>query len=71
MVSLSLDNIEHKNEFFVSENTGKFLLRDLAVLTNNIYCISQLGALVNRLPVMMTPIGWREFPNFSFHKSNP
>ena len=45
-----------------SENTGKLLLRNLAALTNSIYCTSQHGALMNRLPVMMTPIGWREFP---------
>ena len=31
-----------------SENTGKFLLRNLAALTNSIYCISQHGALMNR-----------------------
>ena len=45
-----------------SENTGKFLLRDLAALTNSIYCKSQHGALMNRFPVMITPIGWKEFP---------
>ena len=45
----------------ISENTGKFLLRNLAALTNSIYCNSQRGALMNRFPVMMTPIGWREF----------
>ena len=48
--------------FFISENTGKFVLRDLATLTNSTYCTSQHGALVNRFPVMMTPFGWREFP---------
>ena len=46
----------------ISENTGKFSLRDLAALTNRSYCISQHGALVNRFPVMMTPIGWSKFP---------
>ena len=46
----------------ISENTGKFLLRDLAALTNSIYCNSQCGPLMNRFPVMMTPIGWRKFP---------
>ena len=51
-----------KGPKFISENTGKLLLRDLATLTNNIYCNSQRGALMNRFPVMMTPIGWREFP---------
>ena len=45
-----------------SENTGKFLLLNLAALTNRIYCNSQHGALMNRFPVEMTPIGWREFP---------
>ena len=45
-----------------SENTGKFLVRNLAALTNSIYCNSQHGALMNRFPVMITPIGWREFP---------
>ena len=40
-----------------SENTGKFLLRNLAALTNSIYCISQHGALMNRFPVMLMPIG--------------
>ena len=48
---------------FRSENTGKFLLRDLAALTISICCNSQHGALMNRFPVMMTPIGWREFSN--------
>ena len=47
---------------FISENTGKFLLRYLAALTNSIYCTSQRGTLINRRPVMMTPIGCREFP---------
>ena len=46
----------------ISENTGKFLLSDLAALTNSIYFNSQHGALLNRFPVRMTPIGWREFP---------
>ena len=32
----------------VSENTGKFLRRDLAALTNSIYCSSQRGTLINR-----------------------
>ena len=45
-----------------SENTGEFLLRDLAKLTNSIYCYSQHGGLMNRFPVMITPISWREFP---------
>ena len=45
-----------------SENTGKFLLRDLAAVTKNIYCHSQHGALMNRFPVMTTAIGWRELP---------
>ena len=45
-----------------SEDTGKFLLLNLAALTNSIYCNSQHGTLMNRFPVMMTPIGWREFP---------
>ena len=49
----------------ISENTGKFLLCDLAALTNRIYCTSQHGTLVNRFPVMMMLIGWREFPIFS------
>ena len=44
------------------ENTGKFLLRNVAALTNSIYCNSRHGALMNRFSVMMTPIGWREFP---------
>ena len=43
------------------ENTGKSMLRYLAALTNSIYCNFQHGALMNRFPVMMTPIGWREF----------
>ena len=47
---------------YILENTGKFLFRDLAALTNNSYCNYQYGALKNRFPVMMTPIGWREFP---------
>ena len=47
--------------FSISENAGKFLLRNLAALTNSIYCTSQHGALMNRFTVMMTPIGWREF----------
>ena len=46
----------------ISENTGKFLLRDLAALTNSIYCNSQRGTLMNRFPVTMTPIGSKEFP---------
>ena len=33
----------------------------LAALTNSIYC-NPIGALMNRFPVMVTPIGWREFP---------
>ena len=45
-----------------SENTWKFLLRDLAALTNSICCNYQHGALINRFPVIMTLIGWREFP---------
>ena len=45
------------NMLSISENTGKFLLRDLGALTNSIYCNSQRGALMNRFPVMMTPIG--------------
>ena len=45
-----------------SENTGKFLLYNLAALTNSIYCNSRHGLLMNRFPVMMTPIGWRELP---------
>ena len=47
---------------YSSENTGEFLLPNLAALTNSIYCKSQHGASMNRFPVMMTPIGWREFP---------
>ena len=47
---------------FRSENTGKFLLRNLVALGNSIYYNSQCGALMNRFPVMMTPAGWREFP---------
>ena len=47
---------------FISENTGKFLLRALDALTNSIYCNSERGALMNRFTVMMTPIGWEEFP---------
>ena len=54
--------LESRFAFLVSENTRKFLLRDLAALTNSIYCNSQHGALMNRFPVKMTPIGWREFP---------
>ena len=59
------ESYRHKSEIesqFISENTGKFLLRDLATLTNSIFSNSQHGALMNRLSVMMTPIGWREFP---------
>ena len=41
---------------------GNSLLRYLAALTNSIYYDSQHGALMNRFPVMMSPIGWREFP---------
>ena len=48
--------------FARSENIGKFLLRNLAALTNSTYCNSQHGTLMNRFPVMMTPIAWREFP---------
>ena len=40
---------------------GNSLLRNLAALTNSIYCDSQHGALMNRFPVIMTPIGLREF----------
>ena len=38
---------------FVTENTGKLLLRDLVTLTIGIFCNSQCGALMNRFPVMM------------------
>ena len=48
-----------------SGDTGKFMLRNLAALTNIIHCNPQHGALLNRFPVMMTPIGWREFPTIS------
>ena len=43
------------------------MLCDLAALTNNIYCDSQNGVLVNRFPVMMMPIGWREFPTIFWY----
>ena len=51
----------------ISENTGKFLLRDLGALTNSIYCNSQCEALMNRFPVMMTLIGWRKFPTIFWY----
>ena len=48
------------------------LLRDLAALTNSIYCNSQHGALMNRFPVMVTAVGWREFLTiFWFECSQP
>ena len=46
---------------FLSENTGKFLLRNLDALTNSIYCTSQYGALMNRFPVMMTTLETAKF----------
>ena len=60
--SLRLECKKYVDAYFISENTGKFLLRNLAAPTNSIYCNSQHGALMNRCSVMMTPIGWREFP---------
>ena len=54
--------LSFKRESCISENTGEFSLRDRAALTKRIHCTSQHGALVNRFPVMMTLIGWREFP---------
>ena len=38
----------------------KFLLHNLAELTNRIHCNSQREALMNRFPVMIMPIGQRE-----------
>ena len=38
----------------------KFLLRDLVELTNRLYCHYHIDTLINRLPVMMTPIGSKE-----------
>ena len=35
--------------------------RNLTELTNRIYCNSEHAALMNRMLVMMTPIGWKEF----------
>ena len=37
-----------------SENTGKFLFRDLAALTNGIYFNSQCGTLMNRFPFIIS-----------------
>ena len=43
-----LFQLNYRAKGHISENTGKFLLRDLAALTNSIYCTSQYGALMNR-----------------------
>ena len=61
-ITLLNKSSNYLKNLFRSENTGKFLFRDLSTPTNNIYCKSQHGALMNRFQVMMTPIGWREFP---------
>ena len=39
----------------------KFLLLDLVELTNSIHFSSQHEAFLNRLPIMMTPIGFKTF----------
>ena len=41
---------------FISQNTGKFLLRDLAELTNRVYCTSQREALINRFPTIFCSV---------------
>ena len=44
----------------VGEKCGKFFLQELAKLTNRLHSNSQCESLINGLPVMMTPIGWKE-----------
>ena len=46
-----------QNFLNIAENRVKFLLGKLAELTNKFHCNSQSEALMNRLPVVMTPIG--------------
>ena len=41
----------------IAEKCAKFLLHDLAMLANRVLCNSQRKALMNRSPVMTTPIG--------------
>ena len=38
-----------------------FVLNSCDLDTNRNYCNSQREALKNRLPVLITPIGWKEF----------
>ena len=44
-----------------SENCLNFLLHELTELTDGLHCNSQYEALMSWLPVMMTPIGQKEF----------
>ena len=48
-----------KELYNISKNSGKFLVR-------RIYCTPQHDALMNRVPSLMRPIGWKEFPTKAF-----
>ena len=47
--SCSRNCTPYNSKCTISENTGKFLLHDLAALTNGIYCTSQHGALIESI----------------------
>ena len=69
-------NTIYKNQLFKyysfqTENTGKFLFRDLAAPTKSIYCTSQRGALMNRFPVMMMPVRWNFLQFLQFLGDTP
>ena len=62
-VSLSAQNcIKFRNNRVLGGHCcAKFLLRDLAELIDRMFCYSQRETLMKRVPVMMTPIGMKEF----------
>ena len=49
------------NILILEENCVKLLLGKLVELTNRFHCKSQCEVLMNRLPVMMTHVGYKLF----------
>ena len=46
------------------------MVRNISEQANSIYSTSQHEALMNRFPLMMTPIGWKEFPTIFLSECN-
>ena len=65
MLKLKFPQVYQNLNFYISENTGKFFLRDLVALTNGVYYTSQRGALLHRFVVISSLLATENFPQFS------